>query len=335
MKPSLSNLLRWAAVPFVFAISANLGLASPPTDVNKAALSQPRILSYQSGASGFHTKTYAFDSGRELVFFDSQFDPKFTKEFIHSIQNQPQSKPAYLVITHANPDKFNGISTFKELFPEIKVITSRNVAAELPGVHAYKKYYFTEIAKSYQADTYPRLGPIDLTFQKTYTISLEGGMHVILNELTNAAVASHHVTASIPSLNQVVVGDIIHHKAHAWLEGPIINGKAMPDVAAWAKALDELYASYPRNPMVLAGRGKTVDLKAAVTEQKRYLSRAQTLVKDFLKKENIRPQDLQSAHAAAIYRKLSQRFASAYPDYEFAYMIEYGVYSFVGKLLEN
>ena len=97
-------------------------------------------------------------------------------------------------------------------------------AAAIPGVHAYKSYYFTQIAKTFTAETYPKAPTIDETFKGAHTLELRGGLVVQLKTLQHAGVASTQTVAYVPAARALFVGDLVHHKAHAWLEGGIVEG---------------------------------------------------------------------------------------------------------------
>ena len=76
---------------------------------------------------------------------------------------------------------------------------------------------------------------------------------VELKVLENSAVSSTQTVAYIPEQRALIVGDLVHSKTHAWLEGGIVNGKPQPALVEWQKALDELLA-YPKTT-VYGGRG--------------------------------------------------------------------------------
>ena len=69
-----------------------------------------------------------------------------------------------MVITHPNPDKFNGAPAFQD--PDAEVISSEATAAAMPGVHDYKKAGFVGMGM-YTEENYPKLGTVDETFAGT------------------------------------------------------------------------------------------------------------------------------------------------------------------------
>jgi hypothetical protein len=94
----------------------------------------------------------------------------------------------------------------------------------MAGVHAYKKYFFVNMAKMFTEENYPALESIDEVFEGRLELKLSNGKSVKLVELKGPGVSSTQTVAIVPELNALIVGDMIHHKAHAWLEGGIVNG---------------------------------------------------------------------------------------------------------------
>ena len=70
---------------------------------------------FTSGADGFDTHSYYYDTGQEVVVFGAQFTPGLAKQVVAHIQARTASPIRYLVLTHPNPDKFNGARVFQAL----------------------------------------------------------------------------------------------------------------------------------------------------------------------------------------------------------------------------
>jgi glyoxylase-like metal-dependent hydrolase (beta-lactamase superfamily II) len=160
---------------------------------------------FESDANGFNTKNYFYDTG------------DIAKKSIEFLRSKTESPITHLVITHPNPDKFNGSSEFAK--EGAKVIASQLTAKNMKPVHDYKKYFFVNIAKMFTEATYPTLGEPDETFDESLEIVLSNGEKIVLKELKASGVSTNQTIALIPGVKAVVVGDLIHHQAHAWLEG--------------------------------------------------------------------------------------------------------------------
>jgi glyoxylase-like metal-dependent hydrolase (beta-lactamase superfamily II) len=301
--------------------------ASPVTGSEGGAL-----YTFDSGEAGFFTKTYFYDTGREVVAFDAQFTSDLAEAAIASLREQTDNPITYLVITHPNPDKFNGAPAFQKEGAE--VIASEATAAAIPDVHAYKKAGFVGMGM-FTEETYPQQATIDETFEGTKTLELSGGKTVELSELSQPGVSSTQTVALILELNALLVGDLVHHKLHAWLEGGIVNGQATPTIAGWIADLHELeerFAGEPE-PTVYGGRGEPALLSEAVADQIAYLQAADQIVSDYIAGLGERTAELSSPEAGAHYAAIQAQLAEAFPDYAFPDMISFSVYGLVNSKL--
>jgi glyoxylase-like metal-dependent hydrolase (beta-lactamase superfamily II) len=285
------------------------------------------IGTFTSGAEGFDTHSFYYDTGKEVVVFDAQFTPDLAKQLIAHIQKETRSPITYLVITHPNPDKFNGAPEFQKI--GAKVVASKATAAAIPAVHAYKKYYFVNVAKAFTEATYPAEATVDVTFEGDHALSLAGGK-VELHELASSGVSSTQTVAWVPAKSSLFVGDLVHHEAHAWLEGAIVGGKATPDLAAWKKALGELGAY--EGATVLGGRGTVAPVDRAAVDQIAYLEGMEQLVKDYVAGLGDAKAELAGEEAGEHYKKIAEQAAARFPGYALPYMIEYGVYGLVNQI---
>lgn len=307
-------------------IAITTGCSAAATHTNASTFT-PRVISYQSDANGFDTRTFFVEGEQEVVAIDAQFTPELAKKSIAHLRTFTDKPITWLVITHPNPDKFNGASVFRDL--GARILSSAATAAAIPGVHAYKEYFFVEMAKMFPKGTYPQPVPVDQTFNGKMDLVLRGGERLQLQELTSPGVSSTQTVVSVPSANALFVGDLVHFQAHAWLEGGIVNGKPVPTLEGWKKDLHEIADSYPASTIVYGGRGEPVRLDLGVREQIRYLDRAEKLVRAAL----ARTADKSVLDGAgAWYKELSERFAKEFPGYQLPYMIEYGAYGLVNSL---
>ena len=328
------NNLMVVAATLTSLISTGCSAAQTKEERTMASANNSRgqIYSFESDGNGFNTKNFFYDNGEEVVVFDTEFTPDTAKKSIEFLRTKTQNPISYVVITHPNPDKFNGMSVFQEL--GAKVIASRATANSMQGVHDYKKYYFVNIAKMFTNETYPKLSQVDVVFDQTYDIKLRNGDVIALSELANPGVSSNQTVASIPAVNGLVVGDLVHHNAHAWLEGGIVNGKPTPTLKGWIADLNDLQASFKAaNPTVYGGRGEAVKLDQAVKAQIEYLKKADSIVTSYIAKLGAKKSELQGDKAGQHYSALQAEFEKAFPTYSLGYMIQYGVYGLVNSKL--
>lgn len=295
---------------------------------NLAIAQQAAMYEFESDGNGFNTKTIFYDNGKEVVAFDAQFTETFAQQAIDFLKTKTKSPIKWLVVTHPNPDKFNGIPAFQRA--GAKVVMSAASAKNLPGVHEYKKYYFVNIAKAFTAENYPKLPKADVTFDNTYEIKLADGQKVELTELHQMGISNNQTIAFIPLTKSVLVGDLVHHKAHAWLEGPIVNGAPNYSTENWVKALQLVSAKYPKAATLYGGRGKTGSVEKSVNGQIEYLKKAEKLTKDYI--TSLAGKTTEEKKAKVDYKQLTKSFEGAFPDYALSYMIEYGAYGLVASV---
>ncbi|MGE3974305.1 MAG: MBL fold metallo-hydrolase [Bdellovibrionales bacterium] len=301
------------------------------TTLPSKAQAQGRVIEFKSGAEGFDTRTFFYEAEHEVVAFDAQFTPQLAKQSIEHLRKYTKKPITWLVITHPNADKFNGASVFKS--EGARILASNATARAIPGVHAYKEYFFVEMAKMFKKGEYPQPTSIDQTFDQEMDLVLRGGERIKLYELSKPGISSTQTVAHIESIQSLMVGDLIHHKAHAWLEGGIMNGKATPTIAEWIADIRELERMFSVSTIVYGGRGQTTDLATASEEQIHYLQKAQALVKTQLKSMGLNAKEFAGPNAGVLYKDLAKKFQTTFPDYKLAYMIEYGAYGLVQQEL--
>jgi glyoxylase-like metal-dependent hydrolase (beta-lactamase superfamily II) len=286
--------------------------------------------SFTSDAKGFDTHTYWYDDGQEVTVIDTQFVPALTEAMVAKIRASTASPITRVIVTHPNPDKFNGLSVLHALGAES--IASARTAAAMPGVHAYKKYFWTQVAKSFLDADYPKLEAVKTTFSGRYTVRLKSGETLSLIELKNPAVSSTQTVVRIDRTGDLLVGDLVHHQAHLWLEGGIVDGKPAPDLQVWKAALAELPAL--GSGRVYGGRGEVGTVKEVVAAGRTYLQRADDLVTGYVRRvpaAELKDATQAQPHYAAIQKELE----AAFPDYALGYLVGYGVYGLVNSKLAN
>jgi glyoxylase-like metal-dependent hydrolase (beta-lactamase superfamily II) len=321
---NLKHLMMMTTLHALISTGCSVAAHKSEQTTNKSPTTS-QIYTFESDGNGFNTKTFFFDNGQEVVAFDTQFTPAAAKKSIEFLRTKTRNQITYVVITHPNPDKFNGMSVFQE--QGARVIASKATAQSMKGVHDYKKYYFVNIAKLFTETTYPKLSQIDIDFDKSYALKLANGDTLELSELSSPGVSTNQTVAFIPGQNALVVGDLIHHQAHAWLEGGIVNGRPTPTIDGWIAGLNELSARFKsKNPTVYGGRGQSSPLDVAMKAQISYLKKADSMVGQYVATLGSKKSELRTDKARQHYTALQSQFEKAFPDYTLSYMIQYGIY---------
>jgi glyoxylase-like metal-dependent hydrolase (beta-lactamase superfamily II) len=286
---------------------------------------------FTSSPAGFNTHSVWYDDGKEVTVIDAQFTPSVAQELVSEIKKQTQSPITRVIVTHPNPDKFNGLSVFHAL--GAKSYGSTATAAAMPAVDAYKRYFWVKIAKAFTDENYPKMEALQNTFDKQQVVRLKSGETLTMIELALPGVASNQTVVRIDKTSDLVVGDLVHNRHHAWLEGGIQGDKAMFTLAGWKADLAEL----PKLGVgkVYGGRGQFVGVKQAVAEQTAYLDKADAIVGNYIAGLGDQVGELsdpakQGAHHAAI----QAAFVKAFPDYAMPELVGYGVYGLVQAKLK-
>jgi glyoxylase-like metal-dependent hydrolase (beta-lactamase superfamily II) len=306
-------------------------LSACASSQNRRLATNSRIIEFKSGPEGFDTRSFFYEGAQEVVAIDAQFTPELARQSIKHLRTYTDKPISWLVITHPNPDKFNGASVFKA--EGAKIVASQRTIEAIEGVHAYKKYYFVKMAKMFTNENYPSPVPVDESFGDRLTLNLKGGERMELTELGRPGISSNQTVVWVPATKALFVGDLVHHKVHAWLEGGIVNGQPKPELASWIAVLNDLKRSYPANTQVLGGRGDTANLSDAVALQVTYLTNARKIVRDYIVSLGQRTGELSNENAGQHYKALAQAFERTFPRYTLPYMIEYGVYGLVNAEL--
>lgn len=279
--------------------------------------------SYTSGAAGFDTTTWWVDTGSEVVVFDAQFTPELAESVLAEIEATTDSPVRYLVITHPNPDKFNGAPVFQAAGAQ--VVASQATAEAMPGVHAYKEAYFVG-AGMFEAGAYPALPQVDLTFSDSLSLALDAGT-VTLHELSHPGVSSTQTVAQIEG--GVFVGDLVASGTHAWLEGGIVDGIAVPTIADWIEALEEVEDLAGPGATVYPGRGAPGLAGEVLRAQQDYLRSLDSIVADYVGGLSDPMAAFTGDDAGLHYAELTAAAEAAWPDLALSYLVTYGVYGLV------
>lgn len=311
------------SVIFNFAYANNNSLAKSLKKLNG------KIIEYVSDGNGFNTKTIFYEGQNEVVAFDAQFTTQYAKKAIKHLRKFTNKPISWLVITHPNPDKFNGASVFKK--EGAKILSSELTKKNMPQVHAYKKYYFVKVAKMFPNKSYPKMPTIDETFENEFTIKLKDGESIILREYGRPAVSLNQTVATLPNNLGIVVGDLIHHNAHAWLEGGINESKATPTISEWIELLKIVQNDHSENINVYGGRGEVSQIRVAIPAQIKYLKKSEIIVENYIRKLGNKKNELISDKANEHYTNITQIFKKEFPNYNLPYMIQYGVYGLVNS----
>lgn len=284
---------------------------------------------FTSEAAGFNTHSVWYDDGKEVTVVDTQFVPKIAQALVADIRKQTHSPITRVIVTHPNPDKFNALSVFHNEGAES--IASVAAAAAIPGVDRYKRNFWVK-AKAFTNDSYPKVEAVKTTFTGQRKITLKSGETITLIELKQPGISSNQIVVRIDKTGDLVVGDLVHTRTHAWLEGGIVDGKPVPTLAGWKADLKELLKL--GHGKAYGGRGDFVPVPQAVAQQIAYLEKAEAIVDRYIGSLGDKKTELSNpAKQVLHYSAIQAEFVKTFPDYAMPDLIGYSIYGLVQQKL--
>lgn len=302
--------MRYLFSPFLFAVFLFTGTAcSTPktaapgaTTITKPELTlthgDSRIGSYVSSWKGFRTSSYWIEGPTGLILIDTQFLLSAATEFVDWAERATGKKAVLAIILHPNPDKFNGTAVLQKR--GIRVVTSAQVAANIPGVHRTRTEWFYE---RYKPD-YPAIEPKPESFGAV-TTELEAGGIKVKAHVLNAGCSLAHVVVEYDS--HVFVGDLVTQGFHSWLELGLFD--------EWLARLDEVEAMKPS--FVHTGRGGS-GAEDLIEREREYLHTVLKIVRARRPKKG-------SELSEATSERLLAEIVARYPAYDYGKFVENGL----------
>jgi glyoxylase-like metal-dependent hydrolase (beta-lactamase superfamily II) len=196
----------------------------------------PRVGVFVSGPRSFTTNSFWIEAPEGLVLVDTQFLISDAERAVRTAEQATGKRVVLAVVLHANPDKFNGAGVLAAR--GIRVITSEQVRALAPDVHALRHRWF---AARYEGDYPDEPPPLESFGSETTTLEVAGTeitLHVLGRGCSDAHVA-------LEWEGHVFVGDLVANGHHSWLE--------LGHTSEWLARLREIAALSPR--FVHPGRG--------------------------------------------------------------------------------
>ncbi len=194
------------------------------------------IGSYQSHPWTFSTMSYWTEGPTGLILVDTQFLPTAIEHCVDEAEAATGKKVVLAVVLHANPDKFNGTAALQAR--GIRVVTSQQVLALVPGVHHKRLKAFGER----YAPQYPTQVPAPTSFGTTPTTLRAAGLELGVMPLGPGCSEAH---VALLWEGHLFTGDLVARQAHSWLE--------IGRTDAWLERIAELEALDPTK--VHTGRG--------------------------------------------------------------------------------
>ena len=219
----------------LFTILATLLLAACATGPRHRTPPTLRIQTHTAAEGNATVNSYLLLGRDKAMLVDTQLVRSETEKVIAMVKASGKELET-IVITHAHPDHFMGLSQLAKAFPKARIVARPQVVEAIPaGFDRYHpllvKFFPGDVADAYVL-------PEPLTEPK---LSLEGVEIEVLDfhdgeaEYTSALV--------IPSLRAVLCSDMAYNHVHPWLNELRFDGvKAHVDAL---RALPDVDAIYP------------------------------------------------------------------------------------------
>jgi glyoxylase-like metal-dependent hydrolase (beta-lactamase superfamily II) len=255
------HLLRWRTMHKLFIVIL-LAFVASCAPALRAAVGD--VGTFTSPDRTFATASYWIEGQNGVVMIDTQFLPREGLQAVEAAERASGKKVVAAIVLHPNPDKFNGTAAFQQR--GIRVITSAQVNALIPAVHAIRHgWFFNEYAPDYPKEA----AAPDVFGDATTELNL-AGLTLKLHVLGRSASGAHVV---VLHARNVFVGDLINPENHAWLELGLIDD--------WLQRLEDIRVMLPpTSPLkIYPGRGAVGGIEL-IDRQAAYLKQVQAWVRE-------------------------------------------------------
>lgn len=224
---------------FLLPLAALAALATAPATAQDKPPLTVEVL--RTSAGSLHSNAALIIGEHDAVLVD----PPFTKADAHRIAAMVLDigkNLTHIFVTHDHPDHFFSMDVLAEAFPDAQIVAHPVVTADIWRSLPFKVRRWSPMLGA-NGPAHPS-APAALEGD---TIMLEGHELKVIGPMQGDHV---HATALwAPDIKALFAGDLVFNQVHLWL------GEHRPEnVAAWAKALDELAALEPE--IVVAGHAK-------------------------------------------------------------------------------
>ncbi|MCP5145875.1 MAG: MBL fold metallo-hydrolase [Gammaproteobacteria bacterium] len=146
---------------------------------------------------------------RDMVLIDAPFTNADAHRLVADLLETGKNL-TYVYVTHDHPDHFWSMQVIMDAFPQAKVISHREVVADIWRSIPFKIARWSPMLGN-NGPTYPT-APLPLAED---TFELEGHVLRVLGPMQGD---HYHATAvHVPDIGLLVAGDIVFHGIHVWL----------------------------------------------------------------------------------------------------------------------
>jgi glyoxylase-like metal-dependent hydrolase (beta-lactamase superfamily II) len=212
----------------------------------KAAAPALSIERFTSSEPGAWSNSYLINGEAEAVLFDVFM---LRGDAAHIAQGITKSNKTLttVIISHAHPDHFMGLDVIAEAFPHARIVSTRNVAADIKSDGPW-------MLSMLQGKLGPE-GPKRLVIPEALAksaLSIDGVQTEVVE--FGQGESKHTAALHIPGLKALLSADLVYNNAHLYLQEKHLD--------SWLARLDEL-EEFTRNKIstIYPGHGSAAGLE--------------------------------------------------------------------------
>jgi glyoxylase-like metal-dependent hydrolase (beta-lactamase superfamily II) len=191
---------------------------------DKSAAATLSIQRFTSSEAGGWSNSYLISGTSDAILFDVFMLPSDAVLLAKTIESSGKTLKA-VMISHAHPDHFMGLDALIERLPKTRVLSARNVIADIKADGSW----MLSLLQSKLGSEAPKRLVVPEPFNKaSFDI---GGTELDIVEFGEGE-SKHLASLYIPSLKALLSADLVNNNAHLYL--------AEKHMESWLERLDEI-----------------------------------------------------------------------------------------------
>ncbi len=221
----------------------------------KPTINSLSIQPFTSSEAGAWSNCYLVSGELEAILFDVFMLQSDARQVAEKIARSGRILKT-VMISHAHPDHFMGLDVIQDRFPDIQIVSTPNVVADL---RADGPWMFSMLKGKLGPE-----GPRSLVVPEPLVesvLAIEGTKLQVIE--FGEGESKHTAALYVPGLESMLSADLVYNQAHLYLQEKHLE--------SWLNRLDELEEfAQGRVAMIYPGHGKGAGLEL-ITQTRTYL----------------------------------------------------------------